>query len=216
MRLPLAGLSELCEGGSVDAGPAEVLGVVSVVMAAGSVRCGGVRGACSDAAAERLVEVDGRGSSLGIQRRQLLVQLQDVQHNVADRTSSLISTAMGFIGVPYRRGGSSAETGFDCSGFVRAIYEQAKGMVLPRRANEQAAATEVIDKKDLQPGDLVFFNTMRRNFSHVGIYVGDNKFIHAPRSGSEIRVEDMGVRYWARRFNGARRVAASEDLAAAR
>lgn len=139
--------------------------------------------------------------------RGLVVQFQAIRHNVADRTSDLISTAMGFIGVPYRRGGNSAETGFDCSGFVRTIYEQAKGMMLPRRANEQAAATEIIDKQDLQPGDLVFFNTMRRAFSHVGIYVGDGKFIHAPRSGAQVRIEDMGVAYWAKRFNGARRVA---------
>ncbi|RZJ09203.1 MAG: peptidoglycan endopeptidase [Acidovorax sp.] len=146
----------------------------------------------------------------------LLTRLEDVSHKVADKAhivadnaSNLVVNAMGFLGVPYKRGGNSAETGFDCSGFVRAMYEQTVGLLLPRRADQQAAATQVIDKKDLQPGDLVFFNTMRRNFSHVGIYVGNNKFIHAPRSGSEIRVEDMGVSYWTRRFNGARRVAAS-------
>ena len=138
--------------------------------------------------------------------RGLIAHLQDMRHDVADRTSDLVSTAMGFIGVPYRRGGNSAETGFDCSGFVRAIYEQAKGLALPRRAIEQAQATEVIDKKDLQPGDLVFFNTMRRAFSHVGIYLGDGKFIHAPRTGAHVRIEDMGGSYWAKRFNGARRV----------
>ncbi|QLA79955.1 peptidoglycan endopeptidase [Acidovorax sp. JMULE5] len=148
----------------------------------------------------------------------LLTRLEDVSHKVADRAhtvadqaSSLVVNAMGFLGVPYKRGGSSAETGFDCSGFVRAMYEQTVGLLLPRRADQQAAATQVIDKKELQPGDLVFFNTMRRNFSHVGIYVGDNKFIHAPRSGAQIRVEDMGVAYWARRFNGARRVAGNAD-----
>ena len=146
----------------------------------------------------------------------LLTRLEDVSHKVADKAhtvadnaSHLVVNAMGFLGVPYKRGGNSAETGFDCSGFVRAMYEQTVGLLLPRRADQQAAATQVIDKKDLQPGDLVFFNTMRRNFSHVGIYVGNNKFIHAPRSGSEVRVEDMGVSYWTRRFNGARRVAAS-------
>ena len=148
--------------------------------------------------------------------RGLLGHLQGVRHDVADRTTELVSTAMGFLGVPYRRGGSSAETGFDCSGFVRTIYEQAKGLVLPRRANEQAAATQIIDKKDLQPGDLVFFNTMRRAFSHVGIYVGDGKFIHAPRSGAEVRVEDMSVSYWQRRFNGARRVSQAEAEAHAK
>ena len=143
----------------------------------------------------------------------LLTRLEDVSHKVADkahtvagRASDLVVNAMGFLGVPYKRGGNSAETGFDCSGFVRAIYQQTVGLVLPRRADQQAASTQVIDKKELQPGDLVFFNTMRRTFSHVGIYVGDGKFIHSPRSGSEVRVEDMRQSYWQRRFDGARRV----------
>ncbi|MFY3386534.1 C40 family peptidase [Paracidovorax sp. MALMAid1276] len=135
-------------------------------------------------------------------------KVADKAHSVADSASNLVFNAMGFLGVPYKRGGNSAETGFDCSGFVRAIYEQTVGLLLPRRADQQAAATQVIDKKELQPGDLVFFNTMRRNFSHVGIYVGEGKFIHSPRSGAQVRVEDMGMTYWARRFNGARRVVA--------
>ena len=143
----------------------------------------------------------------------LLTRLEDVSHKVADkaqtvagRAGDLVVNAMGFLGVPYKRGGNSAETGSDCSGFVRAIYQQTVGLVLPRRADQQAASTQVIDKKELQPGDLVFFNTMRRTFSHVGIYVGDGKFIHSPRSGSEVRVEDMRQSYWQRRFDGARRV----------
>lgn len=127
---------------------------------------------------------------------------------VAHRASDLVVTAMGFLGVPYRRGGNSADTGFDCSGFVKAMYEQAAGMALPRRANEQAAATQKIDRRELQPGDLVFFNTLRRTFSHVGIYIGDNKFIHSPKPGAQVRVEDMGVPYWSSRFDGARRVLA--------
>ena len=143
-------------------------------------------------------------------------QVADKAHTAADRASDLVTNAMGFLGVPYKRGGNSAETGFDCSGFVRAMYEQTVGLLLPRRAAQQAAATQVIDKKELQPGDLVFFNTMRRNFSHVGIYVGDGKFIHSPRSGSEVRVEDMGIAYWARRFNGARRVAPAEGVDSAK
>ncbi len=126
--------------------------------------------------------------------------------SVRERASELVVHAMGFLGAPYRPGGESIETGFDCSGFVRAIYEQTIGLVLPRQANDQAAATEVIDRKDLRPGDLVFFNTLRRAFSHVGIYVGEGKFIHAPKPGAEVRVEDMGGSYWRRRFDGARRV----------
>ena len=151
----------------------------------------------------------------------LISQLQDMRNSVTDRAanvahqaSDLVVHAMGFLGVPYRRGGNSVETGFDCSGFVRAIYEQTVGLVLPRRADQQAASTQVIDRKELQPGDLVFFNTMRRTFSHVGIYVGDNKFIHSPRSGGEVRVEDMRMPYWQRRFDGARRVTAEAGSAA--
>lgn len=136
----------------------------------------------------------------------LLDRLEQVRTRVADKASDLVITAMGFLGVPYRRGGNTAATGFDCSGFVRAMYGQAIGLILPRRANEQAAATQTIDREDLQPGDLVFFNTMRQAFSHVGIYVGQGKFIHSPRPGAQVRVEDMGVAYWARRFDGARRV----------
>ena len=147
--------------------------------------------------------------------RGLLVQLGDqlgqVRHTMGEKASELVMNAMGFLGVPYRRGGSSAETGFDCSGFVRAMYQQTVGLILPRSADQQAAATTTIDKSELRPGDLVFFNTMRRTFSHVGIYIGDNKFIHSPRSGSEVRVEDMRLAYWQTRFNGARRVEAADS-----
>ncbi|ABE44583.1 C40 family peptidase [Polaromonas sp. JS666] len=139
----------------------------------------------------------------------LLTRIDQVRQNVRDRASELVVNAMGFLGVPYKRGGNNLETGFDCSGFVRAIYEQSVGLLLPRKAEQQAAATQSIDKNDLQPGDLVFFNTLRRAFSHVGIYVGDGKFIHSPKPGAEVRVESMGVDYWARRFDGARRVQGS-------
>ncbi len=143
--------------------------------------------------------------------RGIVAQMDQMRQSVGDTASDLVGNAMTFLGVPYRRGGTSAATGFDCSGFVRSMFEQTVGKVLPRRASEQAAATEKIDKQDLKPGDLVFFNTMRQTFSHVGIYVGDNKFIHSPRSGKSVRVEDMRDAYWARRFTGARRVPAAGD-----
>ena len=143
--------------------------------------------------------------------RGLMSRIEQVRGRLGDAASELVVNAMGFLGVPYRRGGNSVESGgFDCSGFVRAMYEQTVGLILPRRANEQAAVTQTIDKRDLAPGDLVFFNTMRHAFSHVGIYVGDGKFIHSPRPGAEVRVEDMGKSYWARRFDGARRVLVSQ------
>lgn len=136
----------------------------------------------------------------------LLSQIDQVRLSVNETASDLVVNAMGFLGVPYKRGGNSAETGFDCSGFVKAMYAQTVGLILPRKAEQQAAATRRIDQADLRPGDLVFFNTMRRAFSHVGIYLGEGKFIHAPRPGSEVRVENMGVSYWSSRFDGARRV----------
>ena len=128
------------------------------------------------------------------------------QH-VRQKASDMVLTAMNFLGVPYRRGGNDADSGFDCSGFTRHIFESSLGLVLPRRADEQARAKGLLTVKrdDLKPGDLVFFNTLRRTFSHVGIYVGEGKFIHAPRSGSQVRIEDMRESYWAKRFTGARR-----------
>lgn len=146
----------------------------------------------------------------------LLGQIEQVRQTVGDRASELVMNAMGFLGVPYRRGGNTVETGFDCSGFVRAMFEQTVGHLLPRRADEQAAATQMIDRSDLKPGDLVFFNTMRKAFSHVGIYVGNHKFIHSPKPGAEVRVEDMRVAYWDHRFNGARRVPSGDSATAAR
>jgi cell wall-associated NlpC family hydrolase len=89
------------------------------------------------------------------------------------------------------------------------MYASTLGLVLPHNAKEQAAVTQTIDKDELQPGDLVFFNTLRRAFSHVGIYVGEGRFIHSPRAGGEVRIENMSDNYWRKRFNGARRVSPS-------
>ena len=138
--------------------------------------------------------------------RGLIRQISQVGQAVGGKASELVISAMGFLGVPYKLGGNTVESGFDCSGFVRAMYQQTVGLILPRTADQQAAATVEIDKSELQPGDLVFFNTLRRTFSHVGIYVGDNKFIHSPKPGSEVRVENMNINYWRTRFDGARRV----------
>jgi cell wall-associated NlpC family hydrolase len=132
--------------------------------------------------------------------------LQSARNAFGGKASELVMQAMGLLGVPYKRGGTSEEKGFDCSGFVRHMYEKSVGLVLPRRAEEQAKVTEEISRSELKPGDLVFFNTLKRTFSHVGIYVGDGKFIHAPRPGKAVRVDDMREAYWQQRFNGARRV----------
>ena len=126
---------------------------------------------------------------------------------VRDKASDMVVTAMNFLGVRYKRGGNDADAGFDCSGFTRQVFETSLGLVLPRRADEQAKAAGLVKvkKDELQPGDLVFFNTLRRTFSHVGIYIGDGKFVHSPKPGGEVRVEDMRIVYWAKRFTGARR-----------
>lgn len=136
-------------------------------------------------------------------------------NRMRDHATDLVMTAMNFLGVSYRFGGDSADDGFDCSGFTRHVFASSLGLLLPRRAQEQAESPGLlhIAANDLKPGDLVFFNTMRRAFSHVGIYVGDGKFIHAPRTGKQIQVEDMHGAYWTKRFDGARRVPALVDAA---
>ena len=140
-----------------------------------------------------------------------VVHQHPIVQQVREKASGLVMAAMNFIGVRYRMGGTNAEQGFDCSGFTRYVFEHSIGLVLPRRADEQAnnAGLKSVRQEELRPGDLVFFNTMRRAFSHVGIYVGEGKFIHSPRSGGEVRIEDMRQAYWSQRFNGARRAEAA-------
>jgi cell wall-associated NlpC family hydrolase len=120
--------------------------------------------------------------------------------------AEIVLRALGLLGVNYRFGGNTVETGLDCSGLVRLVFQEAKGLVLPRRAEEIGRAAQSIDPQQLAPGDLVFFNTLRRSFSHVGIYIGNNQFVHAPSSGGAVRVENMTQSYWAKRFDGARRL----------
>ena len=132
---------------------------------------------------------------------------------VADESASssavagdLVTNALGLLGVMYRRGGNTPDSGFDCSGMVRYVFQNAAGLDLPRRAAEISRLGAKVDRHDLQPGDLVFYNTLKKAFSHVGIYLGDGRFIHAPSRGSSVRIDDMTQSYWAARFNGARRV----------
>jgi cell wall-associated NlpC family hydrolase len=123
-----------------------------------------------------------------------------------DGVQTTLDRALEYLGIRYRRGGTSPETGFDCSGFVRHVFGQALGLDLPHNAKAISQTGERVEKTELMPGDLVFFNTMRRTFSHVGIYLGNNLFVHAPRAGGRVRIEDMTDRYWSRRYNGARRI----------
>lgn len=118
----------------------------------------------------------------------------------------VVRHALGYVGVPYRYGGDSAETGFDCSGLVWRVYRQAAGLRLPRDTYGISRKGVAIPPRELQPGDLVFFNTMKRPYSHVGIYLGENRFVHAPSSGGSVGVARISDRYWRQRFDGARRV----------
>lgn len=130
--------------------------------------------------------------------------------NFSSRASELALNALGLIGIRYRMGGNTPENGLDCSGMVRYVFKQAWGTTLPRTAEEISRVGETIERTNLQPGDLVFYNTLRRGFSHVGIYLGDNKFIHSPSAGGQVRIESMELSYWKNRFNGARRIADPE------
>lgn len=118
----------------------------------------------------------------------------------------VILQGLKLVGVRYRFGGNDEDAGLDCSGFVRLVFKNSLGAQLPRTAAEMSQVGQRVDTTQLKPGDLVFFNTMRRTFSHVGIYLGDNHFLHAPRTGAEVRVESMEDSYWIKRYNGARRI----------
>ncbi|ARP91303.1 hypothetical protein CAL14_14245 [Bordetella genomosp. 9] len=118
----------------------------------------------------------------------------------------LAGEALNYLGIRYRYGGDSPDTGFDCSGLVGYVAEQSLGLKLPRNAADMSRLGTPIARDDLQVGDLVFFNTMGRRFSHVGIYLGEDRFVHSPSAGGVVRIERMDMAYWSKRYNGARRI----------
>lgn len=129
-----------------------------------------------------------------------------------ETVQEILMNALSLTGIKYRYGGSSPNTGFDCSGFVRYVFSEAASIALPHNARAISQIGRIISPEELQPGDLVFYNTMKSAFSHVGIYLGDNRFIHAPSSGGGIHVVDMTDAYWAKRFNGARRIVGESPI----
>jgi cell wall-associated NlpC family hydrolase len=131
------------------------------------------------------------------------VRVQAAPPTAAD---AVVLQALTLLGVGYQYAGKIPQTGFDCSGLVRYVYHEARGVELPNTALELSRVGKKVERDALQPGDLVFYNTLRHAFSHVGIYLGENRFIHAPRLGSEVRIEDMSSQYWVARFDGARRI----------
>lgn len=124
----------------------------------------------------------------------------------SDQTADLAFVALSLTGIQYKFGGTTPDAGLDCSGFVRYVVKEALGKELPRSSEEISHVGDTVENHELRPGDLVFFNTLKRSFSHVGIYLGENKFIHSPASGGKVRVENMTLRYWKQRFDGARRI----------
>lgn len=121
--------------------------------------------------------------------------------------AELAMFAMGLIGAVYRPGGDTPQQGMDCSGFVRYVYHEVAGMKLPHNAAAMSRISTVISRADLKPGDLVFFKTMKKAFTHVGIYLGDNQFIHASSSRTgAVMISSLDESYWAHRYDGARRV----------
>jgi len=130
-----------------------------------------------------------------------------------EHAAEVVLRALSLLGVDYRWGGNTPETGLDCSGLVRLVFHEAVGLPLPRRSEEISRVGDAVRRSELQPGDLVFFNTLRRSFSHVGIYIGHNQFVHAPAAGGQVRVEALNQSYWTRRFNGARRLIATDFAA---
>ena len=118
----------------------------------------------------------------------------------------LLGKAMQLIGVKYRFGGTNPETGLDCSGYVQYVYNSSVCVNLPRTASEQARIGERIATSEVRPGDMVFFNTRGFNNSHVGIYVGNGMFVHAPNSRSRVRFDSLESGYWKTKFTGVRRV----------
>ncbi len=116
----------------------------------------------------------------------------------------ILMYTLGLLDLDYKFGGANPEAGLDCSGMVSYIYQNAVGVKLPHNAAQIAGLARPISNSQMQVGDLVFFNTMNRSFSHMGIYIGDSKFVHAPRTNSAIRVDRLDNSYFAARFEGAR------------
>lgn len=126
-------------------------------------------------------------------------------------SSELAQAALNYLGVRYRFGGTSPSNGFDCSGLIHYIADKHLGLSIPRVAASQAKIGTAVDRSELLPGDLVFFNTRGKRNSHVGVYLGNNEFVHAPRTGAVVRVEKISS-YWSKRWNGARRLSDSNTV----
>jgi len=125
---------------------------------------------------------------------------------VGEQRAEALLQALLSLGVDYQYGGRTPATGFDCSGLVAHVFREAYGIQLPHNARAQSEYGRRVGLAELRAGDLVFYNTLNRPFSHVGIYLGDGRFLHAPKTGAQVRVESISANYWRTRFDGARRL----------
>ncbi|WP_407351073.1 C40 family peptidase [Luteimonas sp. R10] len=130
----------------------------------------------------------------------------DVPAAAGERRQTLLQRGLALLGTPYRWGGTSPDGGFDCSGLVSYVFRTALGVELPRVSREMAATGEQIERAQLDAGDLVFFALRGRRVDHVGIYLGNGRFLHAPRTGRDVTVSSLDSGYWSRKFTLARRV----------
>jgi cell wall-associated NlpC family hydrolase len=149
---------------------------------------------------------NGTSGSPAITPPSAMERIEKTMRKAVDGASEISSIALSLIGVDYKFGGNNPDQGLDCSGFVRYVFQQATGINLPRTSREQATVGQSVSKEQLQPGDLVFFNTRRFQFSHVGVYLGENRFVHSPSKGGSVEVVNLDNKYWTKAFNGARRV----------
>ncbi|MFS0825449.1 C40 family peptidase [Pseudomonas phoenicis] len=129
------------------------------------------------------------------------------------QSSAVLSRAVNALGTPYRWGGSSPKKGFDCSGLVQYAFNDVANVDLPRTSSAMAQGHGVkVAKSDLKPGDLIFFNIKSRRVNHVAIYLGNDRFIHAPRRGKKVSIDTLKKPYWQQHYVVAKRVLPKEPL----
>jgi cell wall-associated NlpC family hydrolase len=149
-------------------------------------------------------------------RQQVAVQspVQSAPGYDENRMNNLAIYAMSLYDTPYQYGGKSRVNGFDCSGFVQFVFQNSLGLQLPRTSAEMSQVGTPLDVTELRPGDLVFFNTSRNPNSHVGIFIGENRFVHSPKTGKAIMITSLNSKYWHARYSGARRISINRQFAA--
>ena len=162
-----------------------------------------------EAASTDIANLPDTSSTLGIEastNNANNISNDEIKSGWTDKVQEVLINALSLSGIKYRAGGNSPTTGFDCSGFVRYVFQQGISLTLPPTARAIGQLGKSISKDALQPGDLVFFNTLKSTFSHVGIYIGNNRFIHSPSPGGVVRIEDLQSTYWNNHYNGAKRI----------